>query len=207
MKEDQLRVSLKNLLYKSVSDLNRKLSIILCLFLLFACPVNADELALWQKWMPITFSGYTPPDGNAETLIDFPVLVVLKETEEGAGFSYDDFLSPPYNDLRFTADDKKTLLDFEVDLWNPDGDSFVWVRVPELTAETSIYACWKSGGAELPVCTSDGSVWEENFKGVWHMNDGLDPLTVQKSTANDITGIKLAMGLPAQVTGILGNAQ
>ncbi|NLB55553.1 MAG: DUF2341 domain-containing protein [Lentisphaerae bacterium] len=157
--------------------------------------------------MPITFSGYTPPDGNAETLIDFPVLVVLKETEEGAGFSYDDFLSPPYNDLRFTADDKKTLLDFEVDLWNPDGDSFVWVRVPELTAETSIYACWKSGGAELPVCTSDGSVWEENFKGVWHMNDGLDPLTVQESTANDITGIKLAMGLPAQVTGIIGNAQ
>jgi hypothetical protein len=62
---------------------------------LCATVVTAQEdLTTWNKRMPITLAGYTPPT-VAETLTNFPVLVVLSNTPSGAGFDYNDFLAPP----------------------------------------------------------------------------------------------------------------
>ena len=98
-----------------------------------------EDLSLWQKRMPITFSGYNPPGGGA--LTNFPALVILSNTVAGAGFDYSDFLSPPYGDLRFAADDMQTQLDFEVESWNTDGLSHVWVKTPVLAGtNTRIWA-------------------------------------------------------------------
>ncbi|NLB54497.1 MAG: DUF2341 domain-containing protein [Lentisphaerae bacterium] len=82
--------------------------------------------------MPITFAGYT----QSEALTDFPALIVIKPMSTGHGLSYSEFQSPPYNDLRFTAEDQSTLLDFEIEHWDTSGESFVWVRVPALTSDT-----------------------------------------------------------------------
>ncbi|NLB56181.1 MAG: DUF2341 domain-containing protein [Lentisphaerae bacterium] len=174
----------------------------LCLFLVFfvtTCTFANEDLSLWEKRLPITFSGYT----KNETLIDFPALIVLEETDAGAGFKYSDFLSPPDGDLRFVADDSETQLEFEVETWDTSGKSYVWVKVPELTKDTKIYALWGKAGVVLPSFTTDGSVWDENYLGVWHMNNATDT-KVADSTANLFHGTKKAVDSPKEVEGVIG---
>ncbi|MBR2981640.1 MAG: DUF2341 domain-containing protein, partial [Kiritimatiellae bacterium] len=107
---------------------------------LFTLTVQAETIvpAEWAKTFDITFSGYA----GEETLTDFPALVRLN-TSTIANFSYDDFLAKDANgvpaDLRFT-DAIGTVLDYEIDTWNAEGESLVWVRVPTLTKTTKISA-------------------------------------------------------------------
>jgi len=157
----------------------------LCGLLVDSAVYGMESYALWSKRMPITFSGYTPPGGGM-ALTNFPALVVLGESTEGDGFSYSDFMSPPYGDLRFAAADKVTPLDFEVESWNMAGASYVWVKVPELTATTTIYAMWGKAGVTVPDCTTNGAVWSEGFAAVWHMSDGD---IVPDSTTNILHGV------------------
>ena len=143
--------------------------VLLLILTLFALPALADEdLRMWQKRMPITFSGY--PAGG-ETLTNFPVLVVLSNTTAGAGFDFSDFLSPPYGDLRFTASDKITPLEFEVESWDTNSLAHVWVRVPELAHGLEIYALWAESGVVAPAYTTNGAVWTNGYVGIWHMNE------------------------------------
>ncbi|NLB55349.1 MAG: DUF2341 domain-containing protein, partial [Lentisphaerae bacterium] len=177
----------------------------LVLFLIFLVTVStliAEDLSLWPKRMPITYSGYD----KEETLINFPAMIVLDETDVGVGFSYDDFLSPPYGDLRFTAEDKETPLDFEVESWNLDGKSYIWVKIPELTQDTKIYALWGRPGVTAPACTTDGSVWSEDYLGVWHMKN-VAGVTIEDSTSNDFHGMKMLPSLPNEVDAVVGKGQ
>jgi autotransporter-associated beta strand protein len=121
--------------------------------------------------MKIEFPGY---DGT-ETLTNFPALVVFNEAL--SNFHYGAFASLEGGDLRFTSSDGTNVLNYEVETWTTNGDSVVWVQVPELNTNTYI---WAYGGNEkavlAPPNTSDGSVWSEGYVGVWHMQDtsGLD---------------------------------
>jgi len=163
----------------------RYLLLILGLSVMFTTVAVAEDLGSWQKRMPITFSGYTPPGGG--TLTNFPALVILSNTNAGVGFNYSEFLSPPYGDLRFAAADKTTPLDFEVESWVSNGLSYIWVRVPELTNSTTIYALWGQSGVTAPACTTNGAVWDVNYKGVWHLNNG-SVLSALDSTTNRNNG-------------------
>ena len=176
------------------------------LILLFALPALADEdLSMWQKRMPITFSGY-PEDG--ETLMNFPALVILKATAAGAGFDYSDFMSPPNGDLRFAASDKITPLDFEIDTWDSAGESLIWVRVPELKNNAVIYAVWGQEGQSLPACTTNGAVWADGVGAEWHLGDdpsGAAPQMLD-STANRNHGtVRGIMTLANRVPGMVGD--
>ena len=164
----------------------------------------ADDLLSWQKLMPIEFSGY-PAD--AGTLTNFPALIILSNTAAGAGFDYADFLSPPWDDLRFAADDKTTPLDFEVESWNPGGLSYVWVRIPELTNNTLIHALWGKGGVIAPPCATNGSVWDDKYRAVWHMNDGADNAHISDSSSNRHSGVKKAAASPVETDAVVGKGQ
>ncbi|NLB56791.1 MAG: DUF2341 domain-containing protein, partial [Lentisphaerae bacterium] len=88
-------------------------------------------------------------------MTNFPALIILAETDAGIGFHYSDFLSGDYDDFRF-ADENLTPLDFEVESWNLNGKSYLWVKIPELTKNTKIYALWRKAGVSAPACTTDG---------------------------------------------------
>ena len=90
----------------------------------------------WPFSMQIRFSGYEAP----EVLAGFPALVVLNK--DIAGFRYEQFASVDGNDLRFSTRDVVRELRYEVEEWNTNGDSLVWVRVPELAAGGFIRAFW-----------------------------------------------------------------
>jgi len=155
---------------------------------------NDVGMDAWTHRMPIEFTGYT----NATTLTNFPALVVLNESR--SGFSYSQFASPTGADLRFTDGAGTELLDYEIEVWNTNGDSVIWVRVPEVVNNTdSIVAYWGRPGIGAPPSITNGATWLADYGGVWHMQAVNPP----DSTANDNDG--LASNSPTPTNGIAGN--
>ncbi len=118
---------------------------------------QADDFSAWTKKMTLVFGGYS----GTEALVNFPVLVklpaaVTAQMLEGGA------------DLRF-ADAQNNSLAYDVDTWNAEGDSFVWVRVPTLTRTTSITAYWGNENAAAPLDST--ATWNNGFTGVWHMGE------------------------------------
>jgi len=142
----------------------------------------------WTHRVRITFSGY----GKDETLTNFPTWVVLNTDCEN--FDYSQFKSGVGNDLRFANSNLTALLYHEIEQWNTNGDSLVWVRVPELTGtNTSIWAYWGNEAAtNVPAYATNGAAWSEGYAGVWHLNDVVtDEETTgvhRDSTENENTG-------------------
>ena len=73
----------------------------------------------------LTFSGYE----GTETLRDFPALIKIPDGL--TGFDYKDS-TVDGSDLVFFGADGKPLA-HEIDTWDPEGVSYDWVSVPEVT--------------------------------------------------------------------------
>lgn len=150
--------------------------------------------------MNITFAGYT----NSETLLDFPVMVRLGSNIPG--FSYSQFASPNNGaDLRFAAADGREL-PYQIDTWNPSGESYVWVQVPSISSTNYITACWGNPADETTQpWTTNGTMWTtlndtNEFVLVYHLGQSGFPFadSTLKYPAN--SGVA-----PASTAGIVGN--
>ena len=109
----------------------------------------------------LVFSGYE----GRETLKDFPALIKIPDGL--AGFDYKDSTADG-SDVCFVGADGRPLA-HEIDTWNPEGNSYVWVRVPEVTKTTTITARW--GVSYAKTCTSSPcSAWNDDYMGVWHFS-------------------------------------
>ncbi|MAE67175.1 MAG: hypothetical protein CMJ18_23185, partial [Phycisphaeraceae bacterium] len=134
------------------------------------------------------------------TLTDFPVLVVLNsgnidytKTQDGG------------EDLRF-LDADGTHLAYEIEGWDEDGDSHVWVRIPQIDGASNTDYIWMYyGNASAPAAQNPAVVWDSNHVGVWHLAEdqaGSGSTGVyQDSTANanDGTDFVLATGQEGQI--------
>lgn len=87
--------------------------------------VSSPSLAV-AKETTLALAGYT----GTTTLTNFQALVKLSEGR--FGFSYDDYAAKDGADLWF-ADSLGNVIPHEIDTWNASGDSYVWVRVPEVS--------------------------------------------------------------------------
>ena len=112
----------------------------------------------------IGFPGYT----QAETLNDFPALVVFEEGR--GGFSYAQ-CAPGGGDLRFTSPLRDRLLSYEVEDWNPSGTSYVWVKVPLLEDSTSFVRAYWGHATQTTGQVLSESTWDNGFIGVWHLDE------------------------------------
>lgn len=112
----------------------------------------------------VSFEAY---DGES-ALADFPVLVRLSESMV-ENFSYGDLVDG--NDLVFT-DESDHILACEVDTWNPNGESLIWVRVPSLAASTQIYMYYGTRSSYGAPCVNATNVWSK-YVGVYHLGTGL----------------------------------
>ena len=157
----------------------------------------------WSKYshkFTVSFEGYA----GETTLTDFPVLVKVS-TNNISGFLYTDCLKPNGGDLRF-ADATGALLDSEVDTWNTNGESLVWVKVPSLNASTKITAYY---GWNMACSVTPSAVWANGFVGVWHLDE--DGLVQNDSTANRIDFVSVnkpyyTTNYTFQVSGSVGSA-
>jgi hypothetical protein len=116
--------------------------------------------------LKISFAGYN----RGEPLMNFPMLVNLGPNLPG--FSYKQFASPTGGDLRFTDAGGITPLPHEIDEWNTNGTSIVWVNVPLLSSTNDfIWAYWGNPNAtNSPPSNTNGSVWP-NHDLVWHLKE------------------------------------
>ena len=125
---------------------------------------SAVNVAMFSHRARVSFEAYK----GASALADFPVLVRLSESMV-ENFSYGDLVDG--NDLVFT-DDSGHILACEVDTWDPDGESLIWVRVPSLAASTQIYMYYGTRSSYGAPCTSATNVWSK-YVGVYHLGSGL----------------------------------
>ena len=129
-------------------------------------------------YVDITLSGYSQ---TTEVLTNYPALIRLSESTAttGPGTAVNGFdytrAGEGGADLCFTfalSEREDQILPYEVDTWNTNGESLVWVMIPELRPQpnpTTIRLYWaKKPGMAVPAVHPE-QVWT-NFYGVWHMN-------------------------------------
>ena len=127
------------------------------------------------------------PYDRATPLTNFPVLVVLATNI--TGFSYDDFAYPDTGiDLRFTPADGRSLLNYEIEEWNSNGHSYVWVQMPELVSNTTLHAFWGNPSVGAYTSTTNGATWDDTFRAVWHLDQVGVSSDVSDATTNDCDG-------------------
>jgi hypothetical protein len=117
--------------------------------------------------MQVTFSGYN----RGERLVDFPALVSLSTNRPG--FSYPQFASKTGGDLRFADASGLVLIPHEIDEWNTNGTSYVWVKLPALSSTNdSLWAYWGNAAVTNPPdWTTNGLVWSAGYDLVWHLKE------------------------------------
>lgn len=95
-------------------------------------------------------------------------------------------------------------LPFEIDTWDPDDTSLVWVRLPSMTNGTQFVMCW--GGSTPGKTFCSVNPWGD-YAGVWHMNeDATGVTTIHDSTANALDGTTVATS-SSKTDGKVGRAR
>lgn len=118
----------------------------------------------FSRGVVLTVDGYA---ASRSTLTDFPVLVRISETGI-TGFDYDDMMFPSNgDDLCFVAEDG-TPLAFDIDTWNPAGESLVWVKLPSMQHGTEFAMFYRSSKSGKTVCGDNAF---EDYVGVWHLGE------------------------------------
>jgi alpha-galactosidase len=122
-----------------------------------------------SRKLQLTFPGYN----RTETLTNFPTLVVFGPNLLGNGFGYDQFASTNGWDLLFLDPTLTQELNYEIESWNPYGNSYIWVQVPQLSTNTSIWVCWGDPNrASVPApYLTNGATWANGYVGVWHLSE------------------------------------
>jgi len=158
------------------------------LCLLCVLPASGADFSSWSKKMPIRFAGYT----QTGTLTNFPVLVQFAQGSNN--FSYADVSFTNGADLRFTDATETNELTYEIESWNTNGVSYIWVQVPALSnANAAIRAFYGQVSPPATTATNWGAVWDSNHKGVWHLaTTNNTVLSGRDSTANAIDGVVTA---------------
>ena len=204
-------------MYRSFSFFKKKYS---CLFLLVAivllsaalsCTVDgawdllseqiriAGELENWNKRIKITVDN----SAQSQTLTNFPVLVKLNSSN----ISYSDFKSDG-SDLAFYTSSLDDWLDYEIDTWDTSGDSFIWVRIPSIAGGSSGGYFWLYYSSDINTGTEDpDSVWEDDYRGVWHLGESGSSYSDSSPYGNTGTGGLNGQTDPGTQSGTVGLAQ
>ena len=173
---------------------------ILALVVSAAHSLSAGTLAVSQyaKSMNVVFPGVK----DGVSLTNFPALVRLSRSIDG--FDYADFARPNGGDLRF-ADANGNLLPHEIDTWNPNGVSTVWVKVPRLEKNAAITAHYGFKGTGNPASVDAKDVWDDDYVGVWHLGESELPLKESSATSSDFDS-QYGSGVDYAADGVVGGS-
>ena len=138
-----------------------------------------------------------PHSGKVSTtLSNFPLLVRLSTTRQ-SWFDPADCASGGA-DLRFALSDG-TLLSHEIDYWNENGESTVWVNVPSLSADTEIIAYWGVIDSSAAPAVNAADTWPD-FVAVYHLGGSV---TARDSSGNGYDATNVA-GVSAGANPVVG---
>lgn len=161
----------------------------------------------WGYRKEITLDNTTANIGTtSEALINFPVLLTLNSSN----FDYSKAKSDG-SDIRFTDSDGSTALDYQIETWDVAGNSYVWVKVPQIDINSNtdkIYLYY--GNSSASDAQNAASVWSNGFVGVWLLNDPQNTTTVLDSATDpsqengtSLAGITNASKIQSGIGGAL----
>jgi len=182
-------------------------------------PPTENWLGTWAKRRKVVVSN-TNIDSN---LTHFPLLLTLG-TSVGTGntdvSSIFDELTSDANRLKIalTKTDGTTQLYGEIEKWDDANETAViWVSKDDLvlssTGTTDIYMYYDSAQSANTTYIGDTNdevaenVWDSNFTGIYHLNDGASTSATYDSTSNDNDGTKTDANEPNEVTEEIGESQ
>ena len=160
-------------------------------------------LPTWTQRAQLTFNNsFSFTDGvgsavTAQTLVDFPVLVALNS----GNVDYAQIQNAG-QDLRF-FDPDGTALAYEIERWDETGDSFVWVRVPQIDATAADHIWMYYGNAAAAAGQNPAAVWSSGYTGVYHLNEAGGG-AINDSSASNNDGASIGT---TGVTGVIGGGQ
>ncbi|MDZ7617981.1 MAG: DUF2341 domain-containing protein [Patescibacteria group bacterium] len=132
-------------------------------------------------------------------LAEYPVLVVLtpERTDNYAGFA------PGGADLRFSDASGRAALSYEIERFDPNGNSYIWVKVPAVAGNTTtnIQAHWGMPSAASQ--SNAAAVFSNGYVGVWHLNETSGAHNDSAGTVNNTgaaSGV-VAQGGPGLIAG------
>jgi len=141
-----------------------------------ACPGGSFPCD-WDFKRKLTFNN----SGQAENLVDIPVLVVL----DGSRIDYGQTQNAG-QDLRFTDSDGTTLLAHEIEKWDEAGTSYVWVKVPQIDGSSTTDHIWMYyGNPAAPDGQNPTAVWSNGFVGVWHLSEASNSTRLDSTSNNN----------------------
>jgi hypothetical protein len=127
----------------------------------------------WSARVPIEVTGLEDVSG---TFDDAVVLVALGAGRVDVGAFAEDGA-----DLRFVADDHQTELPYELEVWDPQGVSYAWVRAGAVAQGLRFFVYYD--GPNTPPAADPSAVWPDAYGGVWHMNGTGDDATINANVA------------------------
>lgn len=130
-----------------------------------------ETLAEYKFRKKLTVDASMLPDQNS--LYNFPIMVVITEPDLKSVKNGGKVLSEAGADIRFTKDDGVTLLDYEIETYNPiSGELLAWVKMDSLSnqRDNSIYLYFSNKFASNE---SSAAAWNKTYKGVWHLKGSL----------------------------------
>ena len=151
----------------------------------------------WTYRKSLTFNN----SNQTENLINFPVLVILTP----GNFDYSHCQSDG-RDIRFVDTDDATQLKYQIENWNYNGTSYIWVKVPQIDGSSSTDYIWMYYGNPAAVDGQDAeNVWDSNYVAVWHLSEG-GTGTRYDSTSNNNDGTPQNYDGDEAVTGQINGA-
>lgn len=150
----------------------------------------------------------TVPDGplriefdnrDRDVVIDFPLLVTLDSTR----FDYSRGEAGGV-DLEFRDADDVTVLAHEIERWNPDGTSMVWVQVPQIDAGSVADHIWLHYAEGAASGQDRAALWSD-YKAVYHLSDDpADSLGMTDSGPAGLAAVTVGVSGWLKVAGIAG---
>jgi hypothetical protein len=140
------------------------------------------------------------PGCQGPSLADFPALVTLSPSKI-SGLAYSQFQANG-SDLRFTDASGTNLLPFEIDEWNDDGSSTIWVQIPVLNATNNIWAYWGNpNDTDVPPASSN--VWlNAGYEIVYHLKQSAFPFVDSTGQYPAAEGVA-----PTPAAGVVGHGE
>ncbi len=143
------------------------------------------------------------PPNIAETLVDFPVAVLIDGDQD-----LQNSTRPDGADLVFTAADGTTVLSYEIEQFNKaTGSLTAWVRLPQLPpAGIGIYLYY--GNPDAGSRQDVNGTWSASVAGVWHLVENPNGNDSQFTDSTSAGNHALASGTqrPTQQSGMAGPA-
>lgn len=108
-----------------------------------------------------------------ESLQRFPIMVVIKDADLKSASHGGKVISESGADIRFTKDDGVSLLNYEIETYNPaTGELLAWVEIDSVS-KTKTPSLFMYFSNQFAANESSSAAWNKTYKAVWHLKGAL----------------------------------